>query len=167
MTYCRIVSIHAPHAGRDNAHPVARASRDVSIHAPHAERDTSSSPYRYEPSIGFQSTRPTRGRATSLTACRSKLVCAGFQSTPPTRGATIATGMRWWPGMFQSTRPTRGATGSRGLAEGRRQRLLFQSTRPPRGARHNCERINLSELGWFQSTPPRGGRHPDPPRPRR
>ena len=33
------VSIHAPHAGRDNALPSSTEGMKVSIHAPHAGRD--------------------------------------------------------------------------------------------------------------------------------
>ena len=36
----RGVSIHAPHAGRDNKRDTSRKVNVVSIHAPHAGRDT-------------------------------------------------------------------------------------------------------------------------------
>jgi len=55
-----MVSIHAPHAGRDGAVARVEDVEIVSIHAPHAGRDaalTENTPAKHV----FQSTRPTRG----------------------------------------------------------------------------------------------------------
>ena len=126
-----LVSIHAPHAGRDRrrrerrhrcgcfnprapcgARPFSRmasVSRSVSIHAPRAGRDrTTSANSSFNAS--FQSTRPVRG-ATSQPA----ELPAGqkFQSTRPVRGATMISTMTFSGCRFQSTRPVRGATGCR------------------------------------------------------
>ena len=103
----RMVSIHAPHAGRDmtiatpgglqhwfqSTRPMRGATPSklwstrpfrVSIHAPHAGRD-------YRPELFFncwvfQSTRPMRGATTKLFG---KLFNHRFQSTRPMRGATL------------------------------------------------------------------------------
>ena len=53
------VSIHAPHAGRDAPHGQTVGKVQVSIHAPHAGRD-STSEYGLFDKV-FQSTRPMRG----------------------------------------------------------------------------------------------------------
>ena len=54
------VSIHAPHAGRDQHSPLTHVASSVSIHAPHAGRDLH---FPLFPSLqdAFQSTRPMRG----------------------------------------------------------------------------------------------------------
>ena len=60
-------------------------SRTISIHAPHAGRDEALD--RTPPSVyQFQSTRPTRGATTKSGSSNRYTV---FQSTRPTRGATI------------------------------------------------------------------------------
>ena len=79
----------------------------ISIHAPHAGRDRRKC--RSLPgSIGFQSTRPMRGATRGWTTV---VFTVSFQSTRPMRGATVTL----CPSSvvvtrFQSTRPMRGAT---------------------------------------------------------
>ena len=55
-----MISIHAPHAGRDYPEYNILYLYTISIHAPHAGRDQ---PYNihYTPNFRFQSTRPMRG----------------------------------------------------------------------------------------------------------
>ena len=79
----------------------------ISIHAPHTGRDSGVSVTGAE-LCEFQSTRPIRG-ATWHTAARwmeGKI----FQSTRPIRGATTFTPSPISQNLFQSTRPIRGAT---------------------------------------------------------
>ena len=101
------ISIHAPHAGRDqvgnrrvggqnvfqSTRPMRGATRprsarvrrkDISIHAPHAGRDHCVRVLVGD-GVEFQSTRPMRG-ATTGERCLCKLEI--FQSTRPMRGAT-------------------------------------------------------------------------------
>ena len=61
----RFISIHAPHAGRDISRPLSDILLYISIHAPHAGRDAMTRPMP-APTLPFQSTRPMRG-ATSKT----------------------------------------------------------------------------------------------------
>ena len=83
-----MISIHAPHAGRDKIHPtqkpvnvlfqstrpmrgatfgitLAELDGDISIHAPHAGRDGGKS-YTVAEIAEFQSTRPMRGATPPL-----------------------------------------------------------------------------------------------------
>ena len=68
------ISIHAPHAGRDDGETEFKRSLSISIHAPHAGRDPSAACVS-SCKEGFQSTRPmrgaTRGRTVSLMANRN------------------------------------------------------------------------------------------------
>ena len=55
-----LISIHAPHAGRDRGDLICQRVRQISIHAPHAGRDIFVLPIGHVVS-SFQSTRPMRG----------------------------------------------------------------------------------------------------------
>ena len=78
----------------------------ISIHAPHTGRDLIPSvPCPY--STQFQSTRPIRG-ATLLSGLLT--IWTRFQSTRPIRGATFFKRLFGIHEEFQSTRPIRGAT---------------------------------------------------------
>ena len=85
MSPLRVISIHAPLAGRDvAAAALFRQSLPISIHAPLAGRDKPCTNVQSIDKI-FQSTRPLRGatRASGATARMKR-----FQSTRPLRGAT-------------------------------------------------------------------------------
>ena len=105
---CRWISIHAPHAGRDELYHFRRNSPEI-----------------------FQSTRPMRGATAQLfnfsvntTDFNPRAPCGarpdrqtesvmhhGFQSTRPMRGATTRRDAHLQRHReFQSTRPRRGAT---------------------------------------------------------
>ncbi len=56
----RVISIHAPHAGSDQAETILVICLWISIHAPHAGSDTSSGQITWSGSA-FQSTLPMRG----------------------------------------------------------------------------------------------------------
>ena len=171
-----VISIHAPHTGRDAPAGAVVCIEVISIHAPHTGRDTPRTFSAFIPAL-FQSTRPIRGAtAQSIittsaptnfnprapygarrTAEGGKLYKITFQSTRPIRGAT-------WPTRpyaphstaFQSTRPIRGATGAETLQD---YLHLFQSTRPIRGATgmDNSGKTTLV----FQSTRPIRGATPE------
>ena len=125
-----MISIHAPHTGRDGVLGVSGLVVAISIHAPHTGRD-----YLYDGThpnaAGFQSTRPIRGATFCVSLQKTEI--QAFQSTRPIRGATSrcqrfgtgcqisihaphtgrdlgCTTMPMGPNRFQSTRPIRGAT---------------------------------------------------------
>ena len=83
----RLISIHAPHAGRDLTAPASHCiAGGISIHAPHAGRDPPGIIQCWPSQSKFQSTRPMRGATrSSLTI---ELYRTVFQSTRPMRGAT-------------------------------------------------------------------------------
>ena len=124
----------------------------ISIHAPHTGRDSGVSVTGAE-LCEFQSTRPIRGATLML---RKTIVNIKFQSTRPIRGATWHTAARWMEGkIFQSTRPIRGATGQRPAKK--TQYGGFQSTRPIRGATPWFCRLVPSAL-YFNPRAPYGAR---------
>ena len=83
----QIISIHAPHAGRDGSYSHNHGAQHISIYAPREGRD---------PRMSAASIR-----------------CSKFQSTRPARGATCLMGRIGRDlELFQSTRPARGATGA-------------------------------------------------------
>ena len=174
-----LISIHAPHTGRDSIKATARElDISISIHAPHTGRDVRKSLIVAKPCI-FQSTRPIRGatlicptprryhhisihaphtgrdQATEIASVRAIL----FQSTRPIRGATVLGVYCFFGLRFQSTRPIRGATicSSRLFAVTR-----FQSTRPIRGATCNAG-STVYATSHFNPRAPYGARHPAHP----
>ena len=136
------ISIHAPHAGRDDnpafrrrinqlfqsTRPMRgatfRKAHDglvigISIHAPHAGRDPDLPDCRRLP-CDFNPRAPCGARRCDL----HPLTCGSFAEihTRPMRGATVRPGFSCrWLDLFQSTRPMRGATriGHGGLSHGR------------------------------------------------
>ena len=154
ITLPMLISIHAPHTGRDlpTASIPARPQLHFNPRAPYGARPDAQSCIVQEER--FQSTRPIRGATVGSANVRSHIYL--FQSTRPIRGATSCykphkecpsvisihaphTGrdeIGQWAGRynmrFQSTRPIRGATLP--LLRGCGIIPLFQSTRPIRGA---------------------------------
>ncbi len=126
----RLVSIHAPRAGRDAQHCVtADCIVQVSIHAPRAGRDVMVSAGLRQRSAWFQSTRPARGATddavviavssdVSIHAPRTgrdgvRLHSArndGVSIHAPRTGRDGNEPYHLHSAMFQSTRPVRGAT---------------------------------------------------------
>ena len=97
----------APYGARPGA---ARPRKDIgiiSIHAPHTGRDQLSDDHYHRP-FAFQSTRPIRG-ATTYSSQRDLLVPISIHAPHTGRDATVA-GYEIACGGFQSTRPIRGAT---------------------------------------------------------
>ena len=101
-----VVSIHAPHAGRDNWSTHQFTRKGVSIHAPHAGRDQCVRP-QSSPRWSFNPRAPCGARPI---LGRSKTHTSRFQSTRPMRGATPVNFAAQILTVFQSTRPMRGAT---------------------------------------------------------
>ena len=138
----RAVSIHAPHAGRDDYCKQDVTVTVVSIHAPHAGRDLRK--YVILRAPWFQSTRPMRG-ATSKPSSQSRFSL--FQSTRPMRGATRHNAWRLFLCKVSIHAPHAG----RDHLSMHRKGVIrkFQSTRPMRGAtersparRHGHARFN-------------------------
>ena len=124
----KIISIHAPHAGRDSK-GTARTftASDFNPRAPCGARRN---PAADRGSDGeFQSTRPMRG-ATPMPSLPPTMI--RFQSTRPMRGATTQDDPDRIAELFQSTRPMRGATIRRPWRNGARQ---YFNPRAPCGAR--------------------------------
>ena len=122
------VSIHAPHAGRDDGRYGVQVCRVVSIHAPHAGRDmliARGSRGR----AGFNPRAPCGARRVSM---RVHLRLKVFQSTRPMRGATRTHPRKATSGLVSIHAPHAG----RDLAYGSKLYGFkeFQSTRPMRGA---------------------------------
>ena len=145
-----MISIHAPHAGRDgmgtpsftsvtvfqSTRPMRGATPqlpphlchiDISIHAPHAGRDPRGPPSR--PPCGYFNPRAPCGARPWPRSSRTRrpnfnprAPCGARPDGP----CPIVRGL-----VFQSTRPMRGATNVLLL---RRWKKIFQSTRPMRGA---------------------------------
>ena len=124
------ISIHAPHAGRDNARRWAFCCCQISIHAPHAGRDNSEAD-ALATAWGFQSTRPMRGATTTpeyqyaiIENFNPRAPCGArrhlsrseqenqhnFNPRAPCGARPISTVMGTCSVSFQSTRPMRGAT---------------------------------------------------------
>ena len=128
---CSVISIHAPHTGRDGRSRCGRyqGSGDFNPRAPYGARRSCTMILRIVGSISIHA--PHTGR--DVVAFNLLHVLNSFQSTRPIRGAT-------WPGtawamrqpIFQSTRPIRGAT--RWVQFKARGRLNF-NPRAPYGAR--------------------------------
>ena len=147
-----MISIHAPHTGRDSLPHLSRRAptdfnprapygarrrirhdyvktRSISIHAPHTGRDDAPAAPEYDEDI-FQSTRPIRGATKFDPELEARLV--KFQSTRPIRGATRRGRPPGLPGQHFNPRAPYGARQSRICRPGARR--AFQSTRPIRGA---------------------------------
>ena len=144
------ISIHAPHAGRDQKNRLEDWRIEISIHAPHAGRDSIEA-IIHNHGQEFQSTRPMRG-ATRKTGWKTGAL--KFQSTRPMRGATYRKELAEGKSEFQSTRPMRGATRSMEREVGRTS--LFQSTRPMRGATR--DHAFLRPVGGISIHAPHAGR---------
>ena len=96
----QMVSIHAPHAGRDFFDADKEGLSLVSIHAPHAGRDPPASSVSIL-AICFNPRAPCGARPARAVRHSSRF---SFQSTRPMRGATTSPAATVIRGVFQSTR---------------------------------------------------------------
>ena len=179
--WSRLISIHAPLAGRDriggekhagrlkfqSTRPsrgatcgidlYCRRKKSISIHAPLAGRDYGLLPGPLLPGR-FQSTRPSRG-ATACWLARESSACP-FQSTRPSRGATArlrAAGK--YPRDFNPRAPR----GARLWADRHGVAIAGISIHAPLAGRDN---LSLSAPGTrlnFNPRAPRGARRADQP----
>ena len=143
------ISIHAPHAGRDrgNAHRPSR--RLISIHAPHAGRDVQMLCVNVSDE-NFNPRAPCGARPRGIDL-KSRLEYfnprAPCGARPPEPKKVIT------PLKFQSTRPMRGAT-----QRCRSQRKTLRiSIHAPHAGRDNCSRFCIVLIPIFQSTRPMRG----------
>ena len=168
------ISIHAPHAGRDNARRWAFCCCQISIHAPHAGRDNSEAD-ALATAWGFQSTRPMRGATTTpeyqyaiienvnprapcgarpFTVLLRNILCTYFNPRAPC-GARQACGLRTWEVVVISIHAPH-AGRDRGLSILTWGLVIFQSTRPMRGA--TIEELTLILSTYFNPRAPCGAR---------
>ena len=125
----RVISIHAPHAGRDHVDRQVFAGDAISIHAPHAGRDITTS-CRVRRMRIFQSTGPMRGatfphiknshnmrisihaphagRDEHFPADYARIIIS-IHAPHAGRDVSAFVALRF-SSLFQSTRPMRGAT---------------------------------------------------------
>ena len=129
----RLVSIHAPRAGRDSAKTMHRPQLLVSIHAPRAGRDCRY-PARYSDCQEFQSTRPVRGATPHATTTPRGSTC--FNPRAPC-GARPSFSSKISPP--QSFNP-RAPCGARPFSPSRVYRAGRFNPRAPCGARHRIPR---------------------------
>ena len=101
-----IVSIHAPHAGRDTDVSTYVRKNDVSIHAPHAGRDRVAALSRYVAGR-FNPRAPCGARQQGAS---SWAVRRCFNPRAPCGARRMGTYLSTSSDGFQSTRPMRGAT---------------------------------------------------------
>ena len=147
----QIISIHAPHAGRDGSYSHNHGAQHISIYAPREGRDPRMSAASIRCSK-FQSTRPARGATCAPVPClcpcdisihapregrdqepaRAEPELRHFNPRAPRGARPMQTRTKLPKEPFQSTRPARGATLTVLLV--RCVLLIFQSTRPARGA---------------------------------
>ena len=103
----RVVSIHAPRAGRDDARAAVQAfGFGFNPRAPCGARPVC--PHRFAPLFKVSIHAPRAGRDQAPSSHRPRV--RQFQSTRPVRGATTRLQVGRRHGKFQSTRPVRGAT---------------------------------------------------------
>ena len=81
----RNISIHAPHAGRDECEEMFKSLPLISIHAPHAGRDGKYDANGRVVLISIHAPHAGRDDNTGIPICNNRK----FQSTRPMRGATI------------------------------------------------------------------------------
>ena len=145
-----IISIHAPHAGRDYPRkPVSHGDGAISIHAPHAGRDQERS-CRTCRSRNFNPRAPCGARHEGAKKMLTENI---FQSTRPMRGATL----------FPSSCRKRGNISIHAPHAGRDSKIVVSistitnfNPRAPCGARLQGDVVLLNEF-LFQSTRPMRG----------
>ena len=146
------ISIHAPHAGRDEKRPCPPSPDRISIHAPHAGRDFAGSRGSSFSVISIHA--PHAGR--DLSRCGRPLFRPISIHAPHAgRDKTGFPSKRCRP-LFQSTRPMRGATAA--IASGTMAQRYFNPLAPC-GARPRC--ISFAPCSnYFNPRAPCGARPP-------
>ena len=123
-----IISIHAPHAGRDSPPKNWGQGKGISIHAPHAGRDKFSNTFPPVPT-DFNPRAPCGARLDS-----ARHTCRPYYFNPraPCGARPVDSAFIRWMAIFQSTRPMRGATNPRRPSG---QQCSYFNPRAPCGAR--------------------------------
>ena len=126
-----IISIHAPHAGRDSPPKNWGQGKGISIHAPHAGRDKFSNTFPPVPT-DFNPRAPCGARLDS-----ARHTCRPYYFNPraPCGARPVDSAFIRWMAIFQSTRPMRGAT----LRPPHRPRCQFISIHAPHAGRDTAE----------------------------
>ena len=147
-----IISIHAPHAGRDSPPKNWGQGKGISIHAPHAGRDKFSNTFPPVPT-DFNPRAPCGARLDS-----ARHTCRPYYFNPraPCGARPVDSAFIRWMAIFQSTRPMRGATTT--LLSGGGSTSYF-NPRAPCGARLFAKPMMALSLE-FQSTRPMRGATP-------
>ena len=145
-----IISIHAPHAGRDSPPKNWGQGKGISIHAPHAGRDKFSNTFPPVPT-DFNPRAPCGARLDS-----ARHTCRPYYFNPraPCGARPVDSAFIRWMAIFQSTRPMRGATLT--ALPNVRWRHNF-NPRAPCGARRSTSEFQLIISVRFQSTRPMRG----------
>ena len=150
--WSRVISIHAPLAGRDIPACLADARHlPISIHAPLAGRDWQCCRQVAGPLV-FQSTRPLRGATPH--SCRHTFATMIFQSTRPLRGATRYFSISFATSVYFNPRAPCGA---RRPGRGCRPPAFPISIHAPLAGRDFSRRSALRRRRQFQSTRPLRG----------
>ena len=149
-TICNNFNPRAPCGARLSTIAPTKEPTQISIHAPHAGRDNGAYAF-IEPILKFQSTRPMRGATAEW--CRSSTPGTNFNPRAPCGARPLLLRFARLHLIFQSTRPMRGAT----MDEGRGIRTTYDfNPRAPCGARLPLNPILF--FSWiFQSTRPMRG----------
>ena len=125
-----IISIHAPHTGRDRTAQRLRVLRGgISIHAPHTGRDALAAGDSAKV-FAFQSTRPIRGATLTPRCTRVRFYSISIHA-PHTGRDLLGEPVQYVSRGFQSTRPIRGATPAFEILS----RHRYFNPRAPYGAR--------------------------------
>ena len=168
-----LISIHAPHAGRDIYQVIYSGAKKISIHAPHAGRDDREAKRR-KTFLIFQSTRPMRGatgagafiqtgpdisihapHAGRDAACRcSPSAPCHFNPRAPCGARPVRQDQIRTVRRFQSTRPMRGAT----QPSPKLKQAVNISIHAPHAGRDYAEQRGKGESRNFNPRAPCGAR---------
>ncbi len=150
-----IISIHAPHAGRDlnKARRLVRWQL-ISIHAPHAGRDRRARRNAPYSSADFNPRAPCGARRAAVIA--STVPPVDFNPRAPCGARRTFCPLSRSTAAFQSTRPMRGAT----LTPQQLDALKEISIHAPHAGRDAAERRRFDHAGHFNPRAPCGARPP-------
>ena len=149
----QIISIHAPHAGRDGSYSHNHGAQHISIYAPREGRDPRMSAASIRCSK-FQSTRPARGATCLMGRIGRDLEL--FQSTRPARGATMADALNRINECISIHAPREGRDPNRVTGE---MRSAYISIHAPREGRDRSCKTADHQKSNFNPRAPRGARH--------
>ena len=144
------VSIHAPHAGRDNGKGKKQTGVYVSIHAPHAGRDGCLTRQSHRKGVSIHA--PHAGRDTTSSTGLTHVRC--FNPRAPCGARPDLIRVQSVVILFQSTRPMRGATESTSIIP----RSQEVSIHAPHAGRDNNNKVHKQIHQCFNPRAPCGAR---------